>query len=171
MSHYCDIAPGHPLHGPYHDSEYGFPLTCDRLLFERLTLEVFQAGLSWELMLKKRHGFHRAFCGYDIEKIASFGEGDIERLRQDAEIVRNQLKIKATIYNAQQVIAIQKSAGSFLKWIQSQTCTDRDGWVKVMRQTFKFMGPEIVGEFLMSISVLPGAHRKDCPVYKRLTCL
>jgi DNA-3-methyladenine glycosylase I len=168
MSAYCDFAPGHPLHGPYHDTEYGFPIACDRLLFERLTLEVFQAGLSWELMLKKRAGFREAFVDYDLGRIAAFGDEDVERLMLNPEIVRNRLKIKATIYNATQVLDIQKAHGSFVQWLASQECADLASWVKHMRKTFKFMGPEVVGEFLMSISLLPGAHRPDCPIHQHL---
>ncbi|MFM8802198.1 MAG: DNA-3-methyladenine glycosylase I, partial [Tagaea sp.] len=70
MSGYCDAAPGHPLHGPYHDREYGFPLEGDDALFERLLLEINQAGLSWELMLKKREGFRAAYAGFSVAKVA-----------------------------------------------------------------------------------------------------
>ena len=70
MSGYCDIAPGHPLHGPYHDHEYGFPQREEAVLFERLLLEINQAGLSWETILKKRDGFRRAYDGFDVDRVA-----------------------------------------------------------------------------------------------------
>ena len=166
--HYCDIAPGHPIHGPYHDTEYGFPVTDDRILFERLTLEAFQAGLSWEIILKKREGLRAAFYDYDLERIAAMTEADVQRLRENPAIVRNRLKILATIHNAKQVIGFQESFGSFYQWLTDQPWSDLDEWVKCMRNHFKFMGPEIVGEFLMSIGILPGAHKEGCPVLEML---
>lgn len=169
--HYCDLAPGHPLHGPYHDNEYGFPITDDQLLFERLTLEVFQAGLSWELMLKKRDGFREAFFHYDLNRIVKIDDADFERLMNNSGIVRNRLKIKATVHNAQQVLEFQRQFGSFSNWLKQQNLQDLDAWVKHMRKYFKFMGPEIVNEFLMSIGILPGAHRENCPVYRKIVQL
>ena len=84
MSGYCDSAPGHPVHGPYHDSEYGFPQAGESELFERLVLEINQAGLSWETILKKRDGFRRAYSGFDVDRVASYGEKDRARLLADA---------------------------------------------------------------------------------------
>ena len=86
---YCDIAPGHPFHGPYHDEEYGFPVRDDDRLFERLVLEINQAGLSWLTILKKRENFRKAFAGFDIDTVATMGEADIERMLQDAGIIRH----------------------------------------------------------------------------------
>lgn len=169
--HYCDFAPDHPVHGPYHDNEYGFPLTDDSLLFERLTLEVFQAGLSWEIVLKKREGLYEAFHGYELGRISKMSAEDVERLRENPAIIRNRLKILATIHNAKQVISIQESHGSFYQWLEAQSCMDLDAWVKLMRKHFKFMGPEIVGEFLMSISILPGAHKEGCPVLEKIKAI
>lgn len=166
--HYCDLAPGHPIHGPYHDTEYGFPVTDDRILFERLTLEAFQAGLSWEIILKKREGLRAAFYDYDLERIASMTETDVKRLRENPAIIRNRLKILATIHNAKQVIGFHEASGSLYQWLTDQPWGELDEWVKCMRKHFKFMGPEIVNEFLMSIGLLPGAHRSDCPVHQKL---
>lgn len=168
---YCDVAPGHPLHGPYHDEEYGFPTADDRVLFERLTLEVHQAGLSWELMLKKRAGYRAAFAGFDPERVAAFDAGAVERLRQDPGIVRNRRKIEATVENARRIIALQTEHGSFAAWIAAHHPRERADWVMLFRRHFLFMGPEVVGEFLMSIGYLPGAHREDCPVYRRIAAL
>ena len=96
MSGYCDFAPGHPVHASYHDSEYGFPLEDEAGLFERLVLEINQAGLSWELMLKKRENFRRAYDGFVVDRVAAYGEPERARLLADAGIVRNRLKIEAT---------------------------------------------------------------------------
>ena len=89
MSSYCDIAPGHPLHGPYHDREYGFPQRDEAVLFERLLLEINQAGLSWETILRKRDGFRQAYDGFDVDTVAAYGEKDRARLLADAGIIRN----------------------------------------------------------------------------------
>jgi len=168
MSGYCDIAPGHALHGPYHDGEYGFPLTGDDALFERLLLEINQAGLSWELMLKKREGFREAYAGFSVAKVARFGAKDTARLLADAGIVRNRLKVAAAIHNANVILGIAKSHGSFADWIEAHHPLTKKEWCKVFAKTFKFTGGEIVGEFLMSIGYLPGAHRETCPAYKRI---
>ena len=97
---YCDIAPTHEWHGPYHDTEYGFPLEDDATLFERLVLEINQAGLSWLTILKKREAFRRAYDGFDPEVVARYGARERRRLLADAGIVRNRLKIEAAIANA-----------------------------------------------------------------------
>lgn len=168
MSGYCDAAPGHPLHGPYHDREYGFPLAGDDALFERLILEINQAGLSWELMLKKREGFRAAYAGFSVAKVAKFGAKDTARLLADPGIVRNKLKVAAAIHNAKVILELAAAHGSFAAWIASNHPKTKKEWVKVFGKTFKFTGGEIVGEFLMSIGYLPGAHRETCPVYKRI---
>src|SRR5204863_9913603 len=97
---YCDIAPGHPFHGPYHDSEYGFPVADDDALFERLVLEINQAGLSWLTILKKREAFRAAFRGFDIDRVARMKP---DRLLRDAGIIRNRMKIAAAIENARRI--------------------------------------------------------------------
>ena len=171
MSGYCDIAPGHPIHGPYHDREYGFPVTDDRVLFERLALEIFQAGLSWEIVLKKRAAIGAAFRDFDLAVVAAFTETDVERLLVDAGIIRNRLKVLAIIENAKRIMAIQAQFGSFTQWLAAHHPLDKAGWVKLFKRTFKFTGGEIVGEFLMSIGYLPGAHRETCPIFKEITHL
>ena len=92
MSGYCTVAPGHPLHGPYHDREYGFPIRSDDRLFERLVLEINQAGLSWATILAKRAAFRRAYAEFRVERVAAFGAADRRRLLADAGIIRNRLK-------------------------------------------------------------------------------
>jgi DNA-3-methyladenine glycosylase I len=171
MSWYCDIAPGHPHHGPYHDHEYGFPVDDDRVLFERLCLEIFQAGLSWLIVLKKRPTLAAAFDNFDPERIARYDEAEIERLMADPGIIRNRRKIAAVIENARRLLALREAEGSFAAWINRHHPRDKAAWVKLFRQTFTFTGGEVVGEFLMSIGILPGAHREDCPVFSRIAAL
>ncbi len=168
MSAYCDIAPGHPVHGDYHDKEYGFPVADERILFERLALEIMQAGLSWEIVLKKRKALNRAFDRFTVTKVATYGARDIKRLLADEGIIRNRLKIEAIIANAQKILELRKSHKGFAKWLAAHHPLTKPEWVKLFKQTFKFTGGEIVGEFLMSIGYLPGAHKKSCPVYKTI---
>ncbi len=168
VSTYCDFAPGHPLHGPYHDREYGFPLQGDDELFERLLLEINQAGLSWELMLKRRELFRAAYSGFSIKAVAAYGDVDVFRLLADPGVIRNRLKVEAAIANARTIIGLQQSHGSFGAWLAAHHPRDKAAWVKLFRKTFKFTGGEIVNEFLMSIGYLPGAHRETCPVYSRI---
>ncbi|MEP6589909.1 MAG: DNA-3-methyladenine glycosylase I [Gemmatimonadota bacterium] len=162
---YCLVAPGHPVHGPYHDTEYGFPLRSDSGLFERLVLEINQAGLSWLTILKKRDAFRVAYDGFDPHRVARYGEAERARLMTDAGIIRNRLKIDAAIHNAGRLVELIASHRSFAAWLDAQGELTKEQWVKRMKREFKFMGGEIVGEFLMSIGRLPGAHSADCPVY------
>jgi DNA-3-methyladenine glycosylase I len=158
----------HPVHGPYHNDEYGFPLRTDAELFERLTLEINQAGLSWLTILKKKAHFRRAFDGFAVDVVAGYGEEDRARLLADAGIIRNRLKIDAVIDNARRIIALRAAHGSFAGWLDAHHPLDRAEWVKLFRRTFRFTGGEIVGEFLMSTGYLPGAHDPACPVYARI---
>lgn len=169
--HYCDYAPGHPVHAAYHDKEYGFPVKSDRKLFERLALEIMQAGLSWETILRKRKAFNRAFDGFNPVKVAAYGNRDKKRLLADDGIIRNRLKIEAVIYNAQQVLDIKYNYGSFSKWLSAHHPQGKTAWVKLFKKQFKFMGPEIVGEFLMSTGYLPGAHHNGCKIHKKISKL
>jgi len=167
MSGYCDIAPGHPLHGPYHDHEYGFPQREEAVLFERLLLEINQAGLSWETMLRKREGFRAAYSGFNVDKVARYGEKDRARLMADACIIRNRLKIEAAIHNAQVIRELRKTHGSFAEWLDAHHPLTKPDWIKLFKKTFRFTGGEITNEFLMSLGYLPGAHREDCPAFRR----
>jgi DNA-3-methyladenine glycosylase I len=176
MSTYCDFAPGHPVHGPYHDREYGVPQRAESELFERLILEINQAGLSWETILKKREGFRRAYDGFDVDAVAAYVEKDRARLLADPGIIRNRLKVEAAIHNAQTIRSLRDSHGGFADWLDAHALLDgalRDkaAWVKLFKARFRFTGGEIVGEFLMSLGYLPGAHRDDCPAYKRVAKL
>lgn len=168
---YCDIAPGHPWHGPYHDEEYGFPLRDDDLLFQRLVLEINQAGLSWLTILKKREGFLRAYDGLRVDVVAEYGEAERARLLADAGIVRNRQKVNAAIENARRIRRLREEHGSFAAWIDGHHPRPLVDWVKLFRRTFVFMGPEIVKEFLMSTGWLPGAHRPGCAIGERIQAL
>lgn len=168
---YCDFvqnAGKGTVHKDYHDQEYGFPIQDDNLLFARLILEINQAGLSWETILKKKDNFFTAFDGFEIAKVARYTDKKKEKLMQDAGIIRNRLKIEATIHNAQRILQIQKEYGSFKEWLNKHHPKTKEEWVKLFKQTFRFTGGEIVNEFLMSIGYLPGAHAETCPVYKKL---
>jgi DNA-3-methyladenine glycosylase I len=162
---YCDAALGHEWHGPYHDREYGFPLDDDTALFERLMLEINQAGLSWLTILKKREAFRRAYSGFVPELVAAYGETDRKRLLNDSGIIRNRLKVDAAIANARTILELRNSHGSFAGWLAAHHPAAREQWIKLFKKTFRFTGGEIVNEFLMSIGYLPGAHVPSCPVY------
>jgi len=154
------------VHKDYHDSEYGFPLHDDNALFARLILEINQAGLSWDTILKKKANFFKAFDDFDIEKVSKYSRRRVEKLLQDAGIIRNRLKIEATIDNAKKIKAIQKEFGSFQNWLDHHHPKTRDEWVKLFKENFRFTGGEIVNEFLLSTGYLPGAHIESCPIYK-----
>jgi DNA-3-methyladenine glycosylase I len=168
---YCALAPTHPIHGPYHNDEYGFPSDDEPVLFERLILEINQAGLSWLTILKKREAFRAAFAGFSVDRVAAFGPADLERLLGDAGIIRNRLKIEATIANARRVQELRDEHGSFVAWLTAHHPRPKEEWVRLFRKTFRFTGGEIVNEFLMSLGYLPGAHAPDCPVYHRILAL
>jgi len=165
---YCRAAPEHPVHAAYHEFEYGFPASDERVLFERLMLEINQAGLSWLTILNKRNAFRAAFCGFDVDRVAAFDTDDVARLLADPGIVRNRLKIEAAIENARRIQRLRGSHGSFAGWLDRHHPRVAEEWTKLFRQTFRFTGEQIVGEFLISLGYLPGAHVPDCPVYSRI---
>ncbi|TNH05787.1 DNA-3-methyladenine glycosylase I [Testudinibacter sp. TR-2022] len=156
------------LNKHYHDHHYGYPIESDNELFERLVLEINQAGLSWTLMLKKQQNFRRAYSQFDIASVAAYNEADRERLLNDAGIVRNKLKVNAAIHNAQQILLLQQQYGSFKNWLDQHHPRPLQDWVKLFKKQFKFVGGEIVNEFLMSSGYLPGAHQTDCPIYAQV---
>jgi len=108
-----------PLYMKYHDEEWGKETHDDKILFEFLVLESAQAGLSWITILRRRENYRKAFANFDVQKVAAFDEQDVERLLNDAGIIRNKLKVRSTITNAQLFIEIQKEFGSFDKYIYS----------------------------------------------------
>lgn len=175
LSEYCGaVLSGklHEVHTDYHDNEYGFPIIGDDdALFERLILEINQAGLSWETVLKKRDGFREAYAQFSIIAVADFGDDEIAQLLNNPEIIRNRLKVQAAIDNARTILSLQKEFGSFENWLilqSEQLKIDKVAWVKLFKKTFKFTGGEITGEFLMSLGYLPGAHVEGCPVLEQI---
>ena len=155
------------LHKVYHDTEYGFALRDDNALFGRLILEINQAGLSWVTILKKKENFYKAYGGFQIEKVAAYGEEHRQRLLSDAGIIRNRLKVNAAIENARTILAIKEKWGSFKNWLDHHHPLSREAWTKLFRKTFKFTGGEIVNEFMVSTGYLPGAHEQGCPFYEK----
>jgi len=156
------------LHKNYHDNHYGFPIHDDNELFGRLVMEINQAGLSWETILKKEQSFRAAYDNFDIAKVAAYTEQDRERLLADAGIIRNKLKVNAAIENAKTILTLQKEYGSFEKWLEHHHPKTKEEWVKLFKKTFRFTGGEIVNEFLMSIGYLRGSHTESCPIYEKV---
>ena len=169
-----------PLYIEYHDNEWGVPVYDDDTLFEFLVLETFQAGLSWITILKKRENFRKAFDNFNYQKIANYTEDKFETLLQDAGIIRNKLKIKATITNAQAFIKVQEEFGSFSKYIWAfvdgkpiqnnfvnredvpATTPLSDKISKDLKKRgFKFVGPTIVYAFMQAVGMVDD-HTLDC---------
>jgi len=174
MTSYCEYIRDHPedtLHKAYHDTQYGFPLAEDAALFERLILEINQAGLSWTLILKRAPEFQRAYDGFDVDAVAAYGEADTARLLADAGIIRNRLKVRAAIENARRIQDLRSEYGSFKGWLDDHHPRSLEEWVKLFKANFRFVGGEIVKEFLMSTGYLPGAHDTDCPIYREIARL
>ena len=174
MTTYCDYCNTHPedtFNKAYHDTEYGFPLKDDYLLFERFILEINQAGLSWITILKKADNFRKAYHGFDIEKVAAYDEQDIARLLADAGIIRNRLKINAAIVNAQRILDLRKEHGSFKRWLDANRKLSKEEWIRLFKKSFVFTGGEIVNEFLISTGYLAGAHAESCHIYTRVASL
>ena len=155
----------------YHDTEWGVPVHDDRLLFEFLILEGAQAGLSWSTILKKRNNYRRAFDHFAARKIAKYDARKVKKLLADPGIVRNRQKVAAVIDNARRIQQLRASHGSFHAWLEAHHPRPPAEWTRLFRQTFRFTGGLIVGEFLMSLGYLPGAHEPDCPVYPRILAL
>lgn len=168
MSGYCDISPGHKWHGPYHDNEYGFPVREESELFERLVLEINQAGLSWLTILKKREGFSRAYDGFVVDLVADYNAKDRGRLLNDSGIVRNKLKVNAAISNATRIREMRETHGGFANWLDAHHPMSKEDWIKLFKNTFRFTGGEITNSFLMSTGYLPGAHRESCPIFEKI---
>ncbi len=156
------------IHRIYHDTAYGFPIADDNELFERLILEINQAGLSWSTILKKQKNFKKAYDNFDIKKVAKYNESDRIRLLNDAGIIRNRLKVNAAIHNANVILQLQVEFGSFKNWLNFHHPKEKPEWVKLFKKTFKFTGGEIVNEFLLSTGYLKGAHIPSCPIYNKV---
>lgn len=168
----------------YHDTEWGLPLHNDQSLFEALALEAFQAGLNWQTVLNKRPAFRRAFADFDIKKVAGFSAGDIVRLKNDPGIIRNELKIQATVNNAKMILALQKDFGSFDRFIWQfvgyQTIDNRIKSLKdypttskeseamakeLKKRGFKFVG-RTTGYAFMQAAGMVNDHQMNCFRYK-----
>ncbi len=165
------MAPGHEWHGPYHDEVYGFPVRDESVLFERLVLEINQAGLSWLTILKKQAAFRAAYDGFDVDRVAAYGEEDRARLLADAGIIRNRLKVDAAIANAGVIAGMRDTDGGFHEWLAARHPLAKDEWVTQFKKVFRFTGGEITGEFLMSTGWIDGAHHPACPVYAEIAAL
>lgn len=180
MENYCFWAQGHELLQKYHHSEWGVPLHDDKRHFEFLTLDAFQAGLSWLTILKKREGFRAAFAQFDVFKVAQFTPDDVERLMMDASIVRNRLKIEATIKNARAFIEVQKEFGSFdrfiwqfvdhkviknnftsFKEIPAKTKEAEAMSKALLKRGFKFVGPTICYAYMQAAGMV-NDHETTC---------
>jgi DNA-3-methyladenine glycosylase I len=171
----------------HHDEEWGTPSRDDRHLFELLTLEGAQAGLSWSTILNKREGYRRAFAGFDPAAVAAFGPDDVERLMQDAGIVRNRLKIESTLANAPRVLEAQEEHGSFAEYLWSfvggkplvghwrslselpaETELSRSMSKDLKKRGFRFVGPTVCYAFMQSVGLV-NDHTVDCFRYRELT--
>jgi DNA-3-methyladenine glycosylase I len=170
---------GDELMERYHDEEWGFPVLDERGLFERMSLEAFQSGLSWRTILKKRDAFRAAFAGFDPEAVARFGDRDIARLLADADIVRNRAKIEATLANARATVALraeepleriirahapaqQESPPATWAQVQSRTPETIALTRELKRRQFRFVGPTTLYA-LMQACGLVNDHLADCP--------
>jgi DNA-3-methyladenine glycosylase I len=152
-----------PLYIAYHDNEWGRPVREERGLYERLCLEGFQAGLSWLTILRKRESFRRAFAGFDPEKVARFGERDVQRLLGDAEIVRHRGKIEATIANARGTLALREGDTPLheLMWEYRDHADGKELSRRLRAAGFRFVGPTTAYSSLEACGVVNG-HRLDC---------
>lgn len=151
----------------YHDHEYGFPVRSDRDYFERLVLELFQAGLSWRTILAKRRAFRSAFANFNPRRVAAFTRRDVERLMQDAGIIRNRRKITAAIADARIFLRLQRRPGGFRTFLSELPLHDRAATTAAFRRIFDFMGPKIVEEFLMSTGHWAVRHEPGCFLFKK----
>lgn len=170
---YCDYIAtskdaGKEYHKKYHDNHYGFPINDDNELFGRFILEINQAGLNWLTILKKETNFRNAYSNFDIKSVANYATEDENRLLSDAGIIRNKLKVKAVIYNANAILEIQNKYGSFKNWLDLHHPKAKEEWVKLFKKTFKFTGGEITNEFLLSTGYLKGAHSENCHIYNKV---
>jgi len=177
----CDWVPlNKPNYVKYHDEEWGVPVHDDQQMFEFVVLESFQAGLSWEIILNKRDNFRKAFADFDFKKVAKFDEAKVQSLLQDKGIVRNQLKIRATINNAQRYLEVIEEFGSFCKYFwdftggkpivnQFKTMGDipastslSDEIAKDLKQRgFKFLGTTVVYAHMQAVGMI-NDHTVDC---------
>jgi DNA-3-methyladenine glycosylase I len=156
----CAWGDSPPEYRAYHDTDWGVPVHDDRRLFEKLCLEGFQSGLSWLTILRKREAFRRAFAGFDFHRVAEFTEADVERLLQDASIVRHRGKIEATINNARRTLELPTSLDEHVWSFDDATELAKD----LKRRGWRFVGPTTVYAFMQAMGLVndhePGCHRR-----------
>jgi DNA-3-methyladenine glycosylase I len=158
----CSWAVTDPLLERYHDEEWGRPVADDTRLFEKLCLEGFQSGLSWLTILRKRDNFRRAFEGFDVEAVARYGAGDVDRLMADAGIVRNRAKIEATINNAQRCLELVDETGSLAAHVWSFEGRDAKELSKdLKRRGWRFVGPTTAYAFMQAMGLVDD-HEETC---------
>lgn len=165
---YCEGREKEDHHRIYHDFHYGFPINDDNELFGRLILEINQAGLSWDIILKKQMNFRLAYDNFSIDKVSDYSETKVQELLANPGIIRNKLKINAAIYNAQQIKVLSREFGSFKQWLDQNHPKSKEEWTKLFKKSFKFVGGEIVNEFLMSTGYLKGAHVESCTIFAKI---
>ncbi len=161
----CDWVGQDPILTAYHDLEWGEPIRTDPGHLERMALEIFQCGLSWKIVLVKRAALRRAFERFRLDRVAGFGKRDVDRLCEDASIIRNRRKIEATIHNAQVFRRLAREYGSYRRWLTSlpaNTRGERAALFPLFRQTFRFMGPETTKCYLMGVGKIPPPHDRGC---------
>jgi DNA-3-methyladenine glycosylase I len=180
------VPPADPLYVAYHDDEWGAPSHDDRHLFELLVLEGAQAGLSWSTILRKREGYRRAFDGFDAERVARYGQADVERLLGDAGIVRNRLKVESAIANARATLAVREELGSLdaylwsfvdgspvqnrwrsLSEIPAETAESKTMSKELKRRGFRFVGPTVCYAFMQAVGLV-NDHVVDCFRYDQV---
>ena len=180
----CDWVPGaDPDYVAYHDEEWGVPSRDDRHLFEMLTLEGAQAGLSWSTILRKRDGYRKAFANFDAKQVARFTQKDVERLLQDPGIVRNRLKVESTVNNAQRVAELDESLSDYLwsfvggeplvnTWrklseLPAETAESKAMSKDLKKRGFRFVGPTVCYAFMQACGLV-NDHTVDCFRYREL---
>lgn len=168
---YCLAAPRTPLHGPYHDEEYGFPARDEAVLFERLILEINQAGRSWATIRAKRVAFRAAFANFDVGRVAAFADDDVARLMADPGIIRNRLKITATIDNARRIQKLRREYRSFAVGSMFIIHARARNGRSCSRKPSASPAATSSTSSLMSLGYLDGAHDASCPIYARIATL
>lgn len=161
----CKWAATDSLLATYHDTEWGIPIRTDAGHLERMSLEVFQCGLSWKIVLVKRRAFQKCFKDFNPERVARFNRRDVDRLVSDPSIIRNRRKIEAIIANARVFLDLSEGHGSYRRWLAKQTAdTPRQqaALYPLFRQTFSFMGPETTKCYLMGIGKIDPIHERTC---------
>lgn len=169
----CKWASEEGLLQVYHDNEYGKPVKEDDVLFERLMLEIYQAGLTWKLVLERREGFNEVFYGFNLKKVSKMSDDELLQQLNNEKIIRNRLKLFATRHNAGVILDLIKTHGSFFSYLKKlpykyKNTDELKQCTKIMKKDgFKFIGPLILEEFFYSIGLNPVKHEKTCFLYNK----